>query len=317
MIMDIVDEARRTIQKEAEALNILAKNMPPNFTAAVELILQSRGRLVVSGIGKSGHIGRKISSTMSSLGQKSFFVHPSEAPHGDLGMIDPDDVLLLISYSGESIELLPVMEFGKRIGTKIISISGHRKSMLSENADVPLQLPSIEEACPLGVAPTSSSTATLALGDALAISLLMCRCFSHEQFKALHPGGTLGRNLSFAFDVMRKEIPLLSFGQSMQKAVISMTEGKLGCIGIVDTVGRLVGVITDGDLRRHMSDNLLSLKVGDVMTSNPVTIGKNMFLADVLKLMEDKKITNVFVLSDDGAPIGVIHIHDIVQEKII
>ncbi|MDR1609519.1 MAG: KpsF/GutQ family sugar-phosphate isomerase [Holosporales bacterium] len=315
--MDIISEARRTIQKEAEALNILAQNIPLNFTEAVELILRSRGRLVVSGIGKSGHIGRKISSTMSSLGQKSFFVHPSEAPHGDLGMIDPEDVLLLISYSGESVELLPVIEFGKRIGTKIISISGHGKSILSESADVPLQLPMIEEACPLGVAPTSSSTATLALGDALAISLLSRRCFSHEQFKKLHPGGTLGRNLAFAFDIMRREMPLLQSGQSMQKAIISMTEDRLGCVGIVDIIGRLVGVITDGDLRRNMSDNLLSLKVEDVMTSGPVTISKNMFLADVLKLMENKRITNVFVLKDDGAPIGVIHIHDIVREKII
>jgi arabinose-5-phosphate isomerase len=232
-------------------------------------------------------------------------------------MIDPEDILLLISYSGESIELLPVIEFGKRIGTKIISISGYKRSTLSESADVPLQLPPIEEACPLGVAPTSSSTATLALGDALAISLLSRRCFSHEQFKVLHPGGTLGRHLAFAFDIMRREMPLLQSGQSMQKAIISMTEGKLGCVGIVDVAGRLVGVITDGDLRRHMSDVLLSLKVEDIMTSSPVTISKNMFLADVMKLMEDKKITNVFVLKNGYIPIGIIHIHDIFREKII
>jgi arabinose-5-phosphate isomerase len=254
---------------------------------------------------------------MSSLGQKSFFVHPSEAPHGDLGMIDTEDVLLAISYSGKSVELLPIVEFCKRIGVKIISISGHMTSTLSKNSDVALHLPVIEEACPLGITPTSSSTATLALGDALAISLLSRRRFSRERFKELHPGGILGRKLSFAFDVMRKEIPLLSLGQSMQQAVISMTEGKLGCVGIIDVDGKLAGVITDGDLRRNMSDNLLSLSVDNVMTKTPVTISKDVFLVDVLVMMESKKITNIFVVREDGIPIGVIHIHDVVTEKIV
>ncbi|MDR1332808.1 MAG: KpsF/GutQ family sugar-phosphate isomerase [Holosporales bacterium] len=314
-MMDLIDEAKRTITEEAEALLELAQNVPNNFSDAVKLILNSSGRLVVSGIGKSGHIGRKISSTMSSFGQMSFFIHPSEAPHGDLGMIDPEDILLLISYSGESVELLPIIEFGKRIGTKIISISGSAKSTLSENSDIALHLPAMREACPFGVAPTVSSTATLALGDALAVALLSQRCFSREQFKELHPGGALGRGLSFAFDVMRSEMPLLPVGKSMQQAILTMTECNLGCVGIIDEPGHLIGIITDGDLRRHMSENLLSMKVEDVMTINPVTVSGNMLLVDILKIMEDRRITNVFVLKDGSIPLGIIHIHDIIVTR--
>ena len=199
--MDFVNEAKRVIIEEAKALELLAENLPTHFEEAVETIINSQGRLVVSGIGKSGHIGRKISSTMASLGQKSFFLHPSEAQHGDLGMLDKNDILLLLSYSGEAVELIPVIDFARRFGIKIISISKSNETTLAKNSDISLNLPPIKEACPLGVAPTVSSTTTLALGDALAIALLSKRGFTKEQFKTLHPGGALGKTLSTVFDI--------------------------------------------------------------------------------------------------------------------
>ncbi|MDR0942765.1 MAG: KpsF/GutQ family sugar-phosphate isomerase [Holosporales bacterium] len=314
--MDYISEAKKTIIEEAKALELLAEQLPSKFSDAVELILNSKGRLVVSGIGKSGHIGRKISATMSSLGQKSFFLHPSEASHGDLGMLDEKDVLLLISYSGETIELLPVLEFAKRVGIKIVSISKNDKSTLSENSDICLKLPNVKEAC-LGIAPTVSSTITLALGDALAVALSTRRGFSPKQFKAFHPGGALGKKLSFVFDAMHKEMPLLQIGSYMRDAVVVMSEGRLGCVGITGDRNELLGMITDGDLRRHMSNGLLLEKVEEVMTVNPIVIDKNLLLSEVLSIMENKKITNVFVVDDKKTPIGIIHLHDIITKKII
>ena len=314
---DFYSEAKRVIREEAAALDRLSENLPENFGKAVELVVESKGRLVVSGIGKSGHIGRKISSTMSSLGQKSFFMHPSEAQHGDLGMLDQRDVLLLISYSGESIELLPVIDFAKRSGIKIISISKNLGSSLSKNSDVPLCLPDIKEACPLGIAPTVSSTMTLALGDALAVALLTERGFSKEQFKRLHPGGALGKSLSFVFEIMHKEMPLVNFEDSMQNGIIEMTHFGFGCVGIIDDNQKLVGIITDGDLRRNMAPDLLSKKVSEIMTENPISIKNNMLISELLFLMEQKKITNIFVLNELDIPIGIVHIHDILLRKIV
>ncbi|MDR0695508.1 MAG: KpsF/GutQ family sugar-phosphate isomerase [Holosporales bacterium] len=316
--MDFVEEAKRVILEEANALTELASNFPLNFADAVNLILESNGRLVVSGIGKSGHIGRKIASTMSSLGQKSFFLHPSEAQHGDLGMLDKLDVLLLISYSGEAVELFPVIDFAKRLGIKILAISKGDDTTIAKNADVALYLPDLLEACPLGVAPTVSSTATLALGDALAVALLSRRGFTKEQFKELHPGGSLGRSLSFVYDVMRKkELPLLQTGSNMKDAIVTMSKGKLGCIGVVDQKNVLIGMITDGDLRRHISDHLLSQLVDEVMTKNPITVDKNILTSELLRMMEERKITNMFILNDISQPIGIIHIHDIITRKIV
>ncbi|MDR3224086.1 MAG: KpsF/GutQ family sugar-phosphate isomerase [Holosporales bacterium] len=312
--MDAITEAKRTISEEAQALTLLSENLPDNFEDALEAIVMSNGRLVVSGIGKSGHIGRKISATMSSLGQKSFFLHPSEAHHGDLGMLDKNDVLLLISFSGEAIELLPVIDFAKRYGIKVISISKSGNSTLSENSDIALHLPPIKEACPLGMAPTVSSTVTLALGDAMAVALLTKRGFTMEQFKSIHPGGILGRKLSFVNDVMRRDIPLVKIGTTMRDAIIAMTYGRIGCIGITERDDSLVGVITDGDLRRHMSGALFLKTVDEVMTKNPVTTHENALISEVLNSMESKKITCIFVVDKDGnKPIGAIHLHDIVS----
>lgn len=313
--MDFLEEAKKVIIDEAKALEVLANNLPTFFTDAVDLISASSGRLVVSGIGKSGHIGRKISSTMASLGQKSFFLHPSEAQHGDLGMLDKNDVLLLISYSGESAELLPVIDFAKRFGIKIISITKNKTSTLATNSDVPLILPDMKEAGSFGIAPTVSSTNTLALGDALAMALLSKRGFSKEQFKMLHPGGSLGKGLSLIFDIMHRDMPIVSAQDDMQKAIITMTKFGFGCVGVIDN-DELVGIITDGDLRRKMSVDLLSKKVMDIMTKNPITVSKNILASELLCVMEDRRITNVFVTDDRQKPVGLIHIHDLLVKKI-
>lgn len=313
--MDFLEEAKKVIIDEAKALEVLANNLPTFFTDAVDLISASSGRLVVSGIGKSGHIGRKISSTMASLGQKSFFLHPSEAQHGDLGMLDKNDVLLLISYSGESAELLPVIDFAKRFGIKIISITKNKTSTLATNSDVPLILPDMKEAGSFGIAPTVSSTNTLALGDALAMALLSKRGFSKEQFKMLHPGGSLGKGLSLIFDIMHRDMPIVSAQNDMQKAIITMTKFGFGCVGVIDN-DELVGIITDGDLRRKMSVDLLSKKVMDIMTKNPITVSKNILASELLCVMEDRRITNVFVTDDRQKPVGLIHIHDLLVKKI-
>lgn len=315
--MDFVAEARRVIVEEAKALELLADNLPPLFEQAIDTIINSKGRLVVSGIGKSGHIGRKISSTMSSLGQKSFFLHPSEAHHGDLGMLDKDDVLLLISYSGEAIELIPVIDFAKRLGIKIISISKGNDNTLEKNSDISLALPPIKEACPLGVAPTVSSTTTLALGDAMAIALLSKRGFTKEQFKMLHPGGALGKTLSSVFDIMHTQIPLLNSNANMQDALITMSKFGFGCVGIVDNQNKLVGIITDGDIRRNMCNDLLQKSVGLVMTKSPVTIDRNIPVTELLHIMENKKITNIYVINSKQEPIGLVHMHDIISRKIV
>ena len=314
---NFLTEAKRVILEEARALEVLANNLPKRFSDAIETIAKSQGRLVVSGIGKSGHIGRKISSTMASLGQKSFFLHPSEAQHGDLGMLDKGDILLLISYSGEAVELLPVIDFAKRFGNKIISISKSENSTLAKNSDIPLILPNLGEAGSFGIAPTISSTNTLALGDALAMALLSYRGFTKEQFKILHPGGTLGRGLSLIFDIMHRKIPVVKSSDNMQDALVEMTKFGFGCVGVVNENTELVGIITDGDLRRKMSQDILTKSVVEIMTKNPISVSKNITASELLHTMEEKKITNIFVVNERKTPIGLVHIHDILTRKII
>ena len=315
--MDFINEAKRVILEEARALEVLANKLPDCFGDAVNAIANSKGRLVVSGIGKSGHIGRKISSTMSSLGQKSFFLHPSEAQHGDLGMLDKRDVLLLISYSGEAIELLPIVDFAKRFGNTIISISKNKNSTLAQNSNIPLILPDMGEAGSFGIAPTISSTSTLALGDALAMAILVLKGFTQEQFRLLHPGGTLGRGLSLIFDIMHREMPIVATNDSMQDALCEMTRYSFGCVGVVNHSNILVGIITDGDLRRKMGPDILMKSVDEIMTRNPISVRSNIIASELLRIMEEKKITNVFVINDAKAPIGLVHIHDILVKKII
>lgn len=316
----LLEEARKVIDEEARGLRLLARNMPKNFINAIDIIYKSRGRLVVSGIGKSGHIGKKISSTMSSTGQKSFFLHPSEAHHGDLGMIDKTDVLMFISYSGESLELIPVIEYTKRIGAKTISLTGNVNSVIAQNTDISLELPHIREAYPsIGCIPTVSSTMTLALGDAMAIALLAKRGFNTNDFKNLHPGGAIGHRLMFVHEMLHKdnEMPIVSDSAMMGEAIIVMSEKGLGCVAIVNAKLEMIGIITDGDLRRHMTKNLLCQKVTEVMTKNPICISANIMLAEALHIMEDNKITCLFALDKDKTPIGCIHIHDILKRKVV
>ncbi|MDR1034646.1 MAG: KpsF/GutQ family sugar-phosphate isomerase [Holosporales bacterium] len=313
-----IEEAARVIQEEATALDFLSYNIPPDFERAVDVIYETSGRVVISGIGKSGLIGRKIASTLSSTGQLSFFMHPSEAHHGDLGMLSNDDILLLISNSGESSELFPVIDFAKRRRNKIISISQNPESTLATKSDIALCLPNFKEACPIGVAPTVSSTMILALGDALAIVLLKKRGFTMEQFKSLHPGGAIGKKLLVIRDIMRAEMPLLGIEDGMQKAIIVISEFGGGCAGIIGKDDELIGIITDGDLRRHMSLDLLTKSVEEIMTRNPITITDDVLCSEALRIMEDKKINNLFVVKHNAKiPVGVVYIHDLISRKVI
>ncbi len=314
-----IDAGIKVIKEEAKGLEILSQNMPDKFSDAIDAIFEAKGRLIVVGIGKSGHIGKKISSTMASTGQKSFFIHPSEAHHGDLGMIDSNDIMLAISHSGESVELFPVIDYAKRNGIKTISITSNINSKLALNTDIVLLLPNVPEASPIRCVPTVSSTMTLALGDALAVSLLAKRGFTINQFKDLHPGGAIGQNLTFAYDIMHQndEIPIVNQNLLIKDVIIVMSEKRLGCVGVIDSNSKMIGIITDGDLRRNMSDKLFFQKASDIMTTHPVCLQKNMLLSEVAHIMETKKITCVFMLNDQNEPIGCIHIHDILRKKIV
>lgn len=314
-ILDFEDikHARATIDKEIEALEIMKNNLDATFSKAVDLLQNTKGRVIVTGMGKSGHIGHKIAATMASTGTVSFFVHPAEASHGDLGMISDDDVVIAISNSGESKELSDVLMYAKRHNIPIIAITRNPESSLGKNSTLVLKLPDSGEACPLGLAPTSSTTATLALGDALAVSLMYRRNFTSSDYKQRHPGGKLGAILCKVSDIMHKEneIPLLKENAIMQEALIVMSEKMLGCVGIVNDDNELLGIITDGDLRRWMSPNLITEKVSTVMTKNPKVIGPDALIVDAVNLMNNtgRGITNLFVI-EDKKPLGVIHIHD-------
>ncbi|WP_242508807.1 KpsF/GutQ family sugar-phosphate isomerase [Candidatus Finniella inopinata] len=300
------------ITAEADALHDLAKSLDRSFEQAITLMAKTQGRLIVSGIGKSGHIGRKITATFASTGQPALFVHPAEASHGDLGMIAKGDVLLLISYSGESKELTTIVDYCRRLSLPIISITGGEQSTLARFSSVSLVLPKVSEACPMGLAPTTSTTVTLALGDALAVALLRRRGFSKQQFHAFHPGGSLGQQLRRIADCMHQgaKIPLLHVSTLMDECLVKMTAHGFGCVGIVDDQEHLVGIITDGDLRRHMNPGLLTQTVDQIMTKNPLTISPDCLVVDALAIFEQKSITSLFVLDDTKTIVGIVHLHD-------
>ena len=297
---------------EAEALHDLAKSLDQSFEQAIELMAKTQGRLIISGIGKSGHVGRKIAATFASTGQPALFVHPAEASHGDLGMIAKGDVLLLISYSGESKELTTIIDYCHRLALPMVSITGQEQSTLARFSTVTLVLPKVTEACPMGLAPTTSTTLTLALGDALAVALLRYRGFSKQQFHVFHPGGSLGQQLRRVADCMHQgsKIPLLPISTLMDECLVKMTAHGFGCVGITDEQGFLGGIITDGDLRRHMNPGLLTQTVDQIMTKNPVTISPDCLIADALAIFEQKSITSLFVLDDTKAIVGIVHLHD-------
>ena len=305
--------AIQTIDREIETLEILKNSLDKTLSQAVDILQSAKGRVIVTGMGKSGHIARKIAATFASTGTVSFFVHPGEASHGDLGMITEGDVVIAISYSGESKELSDILMYAKRHNIPLIAITRNPESSLGKNSTLVLKLPDNGEACPLGLAPTSSTTATLVLGDVLAIDLMYRRGFSASDFRQRHPGGKLGAILCKVSDIMHKgiELPIVKEDAIMQEALLVMTEKMLGCVGIVNNNGELVGIITDGDLRRWMSPSLITEKVSTVMTKNPKVIDQNALIVDAVNIMNNtgRGITNLFVLQDKK-PIGIIHIHD-------
>jgi len=316
---DDLTEARRVLTLEANALEKLAHSLDASFEQAITLLMQVQGRVILSGIGKSGHIANKIASTFSSTGTPAFFVHPSEASHGDLGMITSQDVLIVLSFSGETAELSDTINYAKRFNIPFIAITHKAASTLAKAAHTTLLLPSASEACPMGLAPTTSTTLMLALGDALAVTLLKRKGFSEKDFKKLHPGGLLGRKLLHVIDIMRvyEELPLVLQGTPMSDALVEMTEKGFGCIGVLDTAQKLVGIITDGDLRRHMNASLLSQRVEDIMTASPKTIFSSSFAAEALGLMNRQSITNLFVLDETrNELVGLLRLHDCLRAGI-
>ncbi len=305
--------AKTAIDREVEALEIMKNELDENFTKALDVLQNCKGRVIVTGMGKSGHVGRKIAATFASTGTPSFFVHPGEASHGDLGMIADDDVVIAISNGGESKELSDILTYCKRYNISLIAITKNPESTLGLAGDYLLKLPNDGEACPLGLAPTSSTTATLVMGDILAIALMERKGFSSTDYKKRHPGGKLGAILCKVSDLMHTgdEVPLIDENAIMQDALLVMSAKMLGCVGITNAQGDLVGIITDGDLRRWMSPKLITEKVSNVMTKNPKTIQPDVLASEAVYTMNNTGhgITNLFVV-ENQKPIGVIHIHD-------
>lgn len=307
----------RVLQIEGAAVLAMAEALPPDFDAAVDAILATQGRVILSGIGKSGHVARKISSTFASTGTPSAFVHPAEASHGDLGMVMPGDLAILISNSGETVELGDIVAHVARFSIPMIGISGRRDSTLMQAADHCLTLPKAPEACALGMAPTTSTTLTMALGDALAVAVMERRGFVAEQFRTYHPGGKLGAQLSKVHQLMHSAaaLPLVQQGSAMADTLVVMSEKGFGIAGVTDADGRLAGVISDGDLRRNMADLMLR-NAGQVATSNPRVTTPDTLAAEALAEMSENKITALFVVNQAGAPIGILHMHDCLRAGI-
>lgn len=310
--------AIRTIDSEIKAIEELKHSLDSSsLTQALDFMQNSKGRIIITGMGKSGHIGKKIAASLASTGTPSFFVHPAEASHGDLGMITEDDVVIAISNSGESRELIDILNYCKRFGIKLVAITKNAESSLGKAGDVVLLLPNNGEACPLGLAPTSSTTATLVLGDILTIGMIERKGFSKEDFNDRHPGGKLGSILKRVSDLMHvgQDMPILDENSNMQAVLLEMTSKRLGCVGFINQTGDLTGILTDGDLRRCLSSKILEEKAIDLMTKNPKTIAPNAMSAEALKIMHDKKITNLFVV-ENKKPVGVIHIHDLLNNGV-
>jgi len=313
--------ARKVLQTEAAAILALVDRLDERFERAVRLLLDCRGRVIVTGMGKSGIICRKIAATLSSTGTPAFFLHPAEAIHGDLGVLQADDVILALSHSGETDELLRLLETIKRLGARLITITGEPQSTLGKAADVTLDCHVSKEACPLNLVPTASTTAALALGDALAMTLLVTKGFRQEDFANLHPGGKLGKRLMRAEQLMHSgdQAPIVRSDDEMREVIYEISRKKLGMSCVVDEADRLVGIITDGDLRRHMTDatDLFARRAGEVMTRNPVTIAPDTLAVEVLNTLERQKITSVVVVAADHKVLGVVHLHDLWRTEMI
>ncbi len=309
-----INSARKTIDMEIDTIKKLKESLNDTLTQALNVMQKAKGKIIITGIGKSGHIGKKIAASLASTGTPSFFVHPAEASHGDLGMISADDVVLAISNSGESKELIDILNYCKRFGINLIAITKNPESSLAKAADIVLQIPNNGEACPLGLAPTSSTTATLVLGDILTTCLIERKGFTKNDFNDRHPGGKLGSILQRVSDLMHtgKEMPILNENSDMQRVLLEMTSKRLGCVCFVNDIGELTGILTDGDLRRCLSATVLEKKAVELMTRNPKTVSKDFMVSEVIKIMNTNKITNLIV-EENKKPIGVIHIHDLLN----
>jgi arabinose-5-phosphate isomerase len=314
-----VQSALRTLDAEASGIAAIAAalqgELGPAFAAAVDLIREAKGRVIVTGLGKSGHVARKIAATLASTGTPAFFVHAAEASHGDLGMITADDVIMALSWSGEQAEMKNLITYAKRFRIALVAMTSERDSTLSKAADIALTLPKAREACPHNLAPTTSSLMLLALGDALAIALLEGRGFTSVDFSVLHPGGKLGAMLKYTRDLMHggDAVPLRPLGTRMSDALVEMSSKGFGCVGIVDARGQIVGIITDGDLRRHITrPDLMTALVDDVMTKNPKTIGRDLLASEALEILNSSKIT-ALIVTDAKKPVGIVHLHDILR----
>ncbi|WP_377808190.1 SIS domain-containing protein [Azospirillum sp. A29] len=306
--------ATRVLRTEADALLALAGSLDGKFLRALDILQGIEGRVIVTGMGKSGHVARKIAATMASTGTPAFFVHPGEASHGDLGMIAKIDAVVALSNSGETHELADIIAYTRRFGIPLIGMTRRAASALAEQSDVALVIPPEPEACPLGLAPTTSTTMMLALGDALAVALLERRGFSAADFREFHPGGQLGRALLKVTDIMHKgeDLPLCRLDSPLSDVIFEMTAKRLGCVGVTDDAGALVGIITDGDLRRHLTPELLAERADSIMSPRPKTIRPKALIVEALREMNDKKITTLFVIEADR-PLGIVHIHDVLR----
>jgi arabinose-5-phosphate isomerase len=320
----VIREAQKVLDIEAQAIQFLKDKIGESFVRTVELLNGCTGKVIVIGIGKSGIVAQKIASTFSCTGTPAFFLHPAEGIHGDIGMMSNNDVALAVSNSGETREIIQILPVIKRLGIPLIVMTGNLRSVLAQSGDVVLDTGVPEEACPLGLVPTSSTTATLALGDALALALLIKRGFKEDDFALLHPGGTLGRKLLLRVeDLMHtgNEIPIIGDDTPMQEGLLEMTSKRMGVTGVCNREGMVVGIITDGDLRRALAkgDDMLGKKAGSIMTPHPKTISKNDLAATALRRMEEFSITSLFILDDEGnrRPVGIIHMHDLLRAGVV
>jgi arabinose-5-phosphate isomerase len=311
LAMSDITSGQRVLATEAEALRALGQSLGTDFARAVQVLAAVSGRVIVSGMGKSGHVGRKIAATLASTGCPAFFVHPAEASHGDLGMVTPGDVVVALSNSGETPELSDIIAYTRRFDIPLVGLTSRAGSLLAEASTVALILPAMAEACPMGLAPTTSTTMMLALGDALAVALLERRNFSPADFKVFHPGGQLGQRLLKVGDLMHRgdALPLVGMDTLMSEVLLAITAKSFGCAGVLAADGHLAGIITDGDLRRHIRSDLLALRACEVMTADPKTVHPNLLAAEAVHIMNAKSITSLFVVAE-GGPAGLLHIHD-------
>ena len=310
----IIKSAKKAFAKELTSIKTLSSTFNDNFIKAIEIIHNLKGRVIITGIGKSAHIGNKISATLTSTGTPSYFIHATEASHGDLGSVQKNDCVIAISNSGETSELNNIIQFTKRFNITLISISSNSKSTLHRNANIGILYKKPIEACPLNLAPTTSTTMAMIIGDCIAAALLELKGFKSKHFKKIHPGGNIGKDLKYIGEIMhlKKALPIAEKDEKMSEALIEMTKKSFGCLGVVDSKNKIIGIITDGDLRRKMNSKFFEKKASEIMTKNPTIANKEMIVGEAISLMNKKKITSLFVC-ENKKPIGIVHIHDLLR----